>query len=55
MHYLLAQTDRGGGLSNYDGSVEIHESDPDMYGIERHFNSGSTWGSYVYLGRPGAG
>ena len=55
MHNLLAQTDRGGGLSNYDGSVEIYESDPDMYGIERHFNSGSTWGSYVYLGGPGAG
>ena len=51
---LLAQTDRGGGLSDYDGSVEIYESDPD-YGIERHFNSGSTWGSYVYLGGPGAG
>ena len=30
MHNLLAQTDRGGGLSNYDGSVEIYESDPDM-------------------------
>jgi hypothetical protein len=55
MHNLLAQTDRGGGLSNYDGSDEIYESDPDMYGIESHFNSGSSWESYVYLGGPGAG
>jgi Neprosin len=55
MHNLLAQTDRGGGLSNYDGSAEIYESDPDMYGIESHFNSRSSWGSYVYLGGPGAG
>ena len=40
---------------NYDGSDEIYESDPDMYGIESHFNSGSSWESYVYLGGPGAG
>jgi len=34
MQNLLAQTDHGGGLSNYDGSAEIYGSDPDMYGIE---------------------
>jgi hypothetical protein len=55
MHNLLVQTDRTGGLSDYDGSGEIYESDPDMYGIDGHFNSDSGWRSYVYLGGPGAG
>ncbi len=55
MHNLLVQTDRGGGMTDYDGSREIFESDPDMYGIEGHFNSESSWGSYVYVGGPGAG
>jgi hypothetical protein len=56
MHNLLVQTDRAGAtMVDYDGSGEIYESDPDMYGIEGHFKSGSNWGSYVYVGGPGAG
>jgi neprosin-like protein len=55
MHNLLVQTDRSGRMSDYDGSSEIYESDPDMYGIEGHFNSGSSWKSYLYVGGPGAG
>jgi hypothetical protein len=56
MHNLMVQTHRdGGGHQHYDGSAEIFESDPDMYGIESHFDSGGSWGSYLYVGGPGAG
>jgi Neprosin len=55
MHNLLVQTDRGGSMGNYDGSSGILTTDPDMYDIDAHFNSESTWGSYVFLGGPGAG
>ncbi|HLZ80267.1 MAG TPA: neprosin family prolyl endopeptidase, partial [Ktedonobacteraceae bacterium] len=55
MHNLLVQTNRVGQMSKYDGSSGLFKSDPDMYDIEAHFNSESSWGSYVYLGGPGAG
>ena len=55
MHNLLVQTGRDGAMGNYDGSSGKFSSDPDMYDIDAHFNSGSSWGSYVYLGGPGAG
>ena len=49
---LKVQTDRAGGLSNYDGAGWA--SDPDMYDLETHMNSGSNWESYFWLGGPGA-
>jgi hypothetical protein len=49
---LKVQTDRAGGLSNYDGAGWA--SDPDMYGLEAHMNSGSNWESFFWLGGPGA-
>jgi hypothetical protein len=55
MHNLRYQSDRGGTMADYDGSSGRWASDPDMYDIETHFNSGSNWGSYVYVGGPGAG
>jgi len=55
MHNLLVQTGRDGSMGNYDGTSNLFSSDPDMYDIDAHFNSGSGWGSYVYLGGPGAG
>jgi neprosin-like protein len=55
MHNLLVQTHRDGGMANYDGSSELSSPDPDMYDIEGHFNSGSSWESYVFVGGPGAG
>ncbi len=56
MHNLRVQTRRNGGsMTDYDGSSGLYISDPDMYDINGHFNSGSGWGSYVYLGGPGAG
>jgi hypothetical protein len=51
---LRVQTDRGGAsLINYQGTAWA--SDPDMYDIEGHMNSGSNWGSYFWMGGPGAG
>jgi hypothetical protein len=54
IHNMRYQSDRGGKMTDYDGSSGIFESDPDMYGIEEHFNSGTNWGSYFYVGGPGA-
>ena len=42
-------------MANYDGSAELSSPDPDMYDIQGHFNSGSSWGSYVFVGGPDAG
>jgi hypothetical protein len=55
MHNLRVQIDRVGSMSGYDGLNGLFESDPDMYGIEGHFNSSTGWGSYIYVGGPGAG
>jgi len=55
MHNLRYQSQRDGGMAAYDGSKQIFESDPAMYGLEGHFNSGSSWGSYLYVGGPGSG
>ena len=55
LHNLRFQSTRAGGMTDYDGSTEIYESDPDMYGIEGHFDGGAGWGSYIYVGGPGAG
>jgi hypothetical protein len=49
---LKFQSDRAGGMSNYDGAGWA--SDPDMYDLEAHMNSGSNWESYFWLGGPGA-
>jgi hypothetical protein len=54
MHNLMVQTRRDGGMASYDGSAEISSPDPDMYDIDAHFNSGSGWGSYAFVGGPGA-
>ena len=42
-------------MADFDGSSEVWASDPDMYDIDTHFLSGSSWGSYCFLGGPGAG
>jgi len=51
---LLVQTDRAGSMADYDGGTGW-ASDPDMYDIETHMRSGSDWGSYFWMGGPGAG
>jgi Neprosin len=54
MHNLMVQTGRDGSMTDYNGN-QIIESDTDMYRIETHFKSSDSWGSYFYLGGPGAG
>ena len=51
---LRVQIDRGGNLADYDGGSGW-ASDPDMYDIDGHMRSGGSWGSYMWLGGPGAG
>jgi hypothetical protein len=50
---LRYQSNTSGSMSQYNAAT-IFASDPDMYDIESHVNSGSTWGSYAWLGGPGA-
>lgn len=40
---------------DYDGSRGVIVSDSNRYSIDTHFNSGPDWGSYFFLGGPGAG
>jgi hypothetical protein len=49
---LKYQNSTSGSTSQYNANT-IFASDPDMYDIESHMNSGSSWGSYVWLGGPG--
>lgn len=39
----------------YDGSAQLFVSDPTRYNIDPHFNSGTAWASYMWIGGPGAG
>jgi hypothetical protein len=55
MHNLRYQADRRGAMADVDGSSEVWARDPDLYDVETHFVSGSSWGSYCLLGGPGAG
>lgn len=40
---------------DYDGTAGIFVSDPARYRVEPHFNSGTNWQSYMWLGGPGSG
>jgi hypothetical protein len=43
------------GSVDYDGGGGIFQDDVGRYRIEPHFKSGSSWGSYMWIGGPGAG
>jgi hypothetical protein len=55
MHNLRLQSGRNGEMVVYDGSNELFASDVSLYTVDAHFNSGSSWGSYLFVGGPGAG
>jgi hypothetical protein len=55
MHNLRVQTDRIGGMSVYDGTHGLFVSDPTLYDIDTHFLRGGSWGSFQFVGGPGAG
>jgi hypothetical protein len=52
-HHLRVQTDRAGGITPYNG--EASSTDKKLYDIDPQFNSGTAWGSYAFVGGPGAG
>lgn len=47
--------DTGNYAQTYDGSQGVIVSDENRYRLSANWNSGSDWGSYFYLGGPGAG
>lgn len=51
----IAYLDTNGNSQAYDGSGGVVVSDSSRYSLQTAFNSGSSWGSYMYLGGPGAG
>ncbi|MCJ1327618.1 hypothetical protein MMC10_004289 [Thelotrema lepadinum] len=55
MNNLTYQSDAGGTQTAYNGANGIVQEDPDMYQIQGQWNSGTTWGSYAWVGGPGAG
>lgn len=54
MHNIV-YTDLSDKAQHYDGSAHIQESDRNRYRISPSFKSGTSWGSFVFLGGPGAG
>jgi hypothetical protein len=56
IHNMRVQTGReGAGMGDFDGTADVRASDSHLYDIEAHFKSGTSWGSYVYVGGPGIG
>ncbi|KND90598.1 hypothetical protein TOPH_04861 [Tolypocladium ophioglossoides CBS 100239] len=47
--------DANGNAQDYDGGGQIIVSDQARYRIQTSFKSGGSWGSFFYLGGPGAG
>jgi Neprosin len=44
---------RASKMNDFDGGTSV--SDPNRYDLESHMKSGSNWGSYMWIGGPGAG
>jgi hypothetical protein len=55
IHNMRVQTWRDGAMADFDGSDGLLTTDSQLYDIDAHFNSGSNWGSYIYVGGPGSG
>jgi len=53
MRNMMVQTTRQGGLAEFNGTAWA--TDAAKYTVEDHFRSGTDWGSYLWLGGPGAG
>jgi Neprosin len=53
MKNLKYQSGSAGAMAAYAGST--WESNPTEYGIEEHFSDTGSWGSYAWVGGPGAG
>ncbi|KAF2475934.1 DUF239-domain-containing protein [Lindgomyces ingoldianus] len=51
----MVYTDTSGVDQRYDGSGSIVVSDSNRYRMDAEYQSQTSWGSYMYLGGPGAG
>lgn len=51
----MVYTDSNGNDQRYDGSRGIVVSDTNRYQMKADWSSTGSWGSYMYLGGPGAG
>ena len=51
-HHLRVQADRAGGMIHFNGVSSA--TDKKLYDIDAHFNSGTEWGSFAFVGGPGA-
>lgn len=51
----MVYTDTSGADKKYDGSRGIVVSDTNRYQLSADWQGTSSWGSYMYLGGPGAG
>jgi len=56
MRNLRIQTDAVGTMANSDGKPEKDSGNggPLIYDIDMHLNSGTAWGSFIYIGGPAA-
>ena len=55
LHNIYYIDSKTGSYINYDGSKGLIVSDAARYQIAPSYNSGTSWGSFFYLGGPGAG
>jgi len=51
-HHLRVQADRVGGMISYRGGSS--RTDKNLYDIDAHFDSDGNWGSFAFVGGPGA-
>ena len=51
----MTYSDAQGGVHPYDGSRGVTVNDPRRYSLQPSWDSGGAWGSYFFLGGPGAG
>lgn len=51
----MVYTDSNGNDQKYDGSRGIVVSDTNRYRMSADWSGSGSWGSYMYLGGPGAG
>jgi hypothetical protein len=53
-HNLEVQVNQDGRMDDFDGSADTWASDDKLYSIDAHPLSGTSWGSYAWVGGPGA-
>jgi len=55
LHNIYYIDQNSNNYVDYNGDNQLVISDTGRYNLNKNWNSGSSWGSYFYLGGPGAG